>query len=338
MSPGAYLASESARSWPLLRVYGGRSCSSSLARDRLAVTTVAGPRRARPAWPRAGRRGDPLQQPVRLLSDGPRRSRPDRDGPFGPVPLTPVAHLDRAASAFADRTAFIGGDLRTRTARCASAASGSPAGCTRSASRPATSCRCWRRTRTSLLEAHFGVPMAGAVLNALNTRLERRRARLHRRARRGECAARRPRAAATSSIRSGPRCRGCVWSSPAGPTTSTSACSRDSPPLRIDVDDELALLALNYTSGTTGRPKGVMYNHRGAYLQSLAMMGQSGLGPGSVFLWTLPMFHCNGWCFPWAVTARRRHPPRVAGESSRNGSGTPSATTASPTSTPRRPC
>jgi fatty-acyl-CoA synthase len=74
-------------------------------------------------------------------------------------------------------------------------------------------------------------------------------------------------------------------------------------PLRVPVLDELSMLALNYTSGTTGRPKGVMYSHRGAYLQALAMVAQNGLGPDSVYLWTLPMFHCNGWCFPWAVTA-----------------------------------
>ena len=74
-------------------------------------------------------------------------------------------------------------------------------------------------------------------------------------------------------------------------------------PRAITPDDERALLSINYTSGTTGRPKGVMYHHRGAYLQALAMVGHTGLSPSAVHLWTLPMFHCNGWCFPWAVTA-----------------------------------
>ena len=73
-------------------------------------------------------------------------------------------------------------------------------------------------------------------------------------------------------------------------------------PVRRETD-ERGLLAINYTSGTTGRPKGVMYHHRGAYLQSLAMAYHSGLGPGSTYLWTLPMFHCDGWCFTWAVIA-----------------------------------
>lgn len=67
--------------------------------------------------------------------------------------------------------------------------------------------------------------------------------------------------------------------------------------------NELSLLAINYTSGTTGRPKGAMYHHRGAYLQSIAMAYHAQLAPASNYLWTLPMFHCAGWCFTWAVTA-----------------------------------
>src|SRR5581483_5823231 len=74
-------------------------------------------------------------------------------------------------------------------------------------------------------------------------------------------------------------------------------------PGAVAVADERALLSLNYTSGTTGRPKGVMYHHRGAYLQAAAMAYHARLGPGARYLWTLPMFHCNGWCFTWAVTA-----------------------------------
>ena len=71
----------------------------------------------------------------------------------------------------------------------------------------------------------------------------------------------------------------------------------------MPVTDERGLLAINYTSGTTGRPKGVMYHHRGANLQALAMAFHMRLEPASRYLWTLPMFHCDGWCFPWAVTA-----------------------------------
>ncbi|MBA2558540.1 MAG: AMP-binding protein, partial [Propionibacteriales bacterium] len=151
-----------------------------------------------------------------------------------------------------------------------------------------------------LLESHFGVPYAGGVLVALNTRL------------------------AVNELayileHSGSRfllCHSTTAELGAQVLASTSAPIRlvvegreyddlidAASPLRASVDDELALLALNYTSGTTGRPKGVMYHHRGAYLQALAMTLHARLTSDSVYLWTLPMFHCNGWCFTWAVTA-----------------------------------
>ena len=74
-------------------------------------------------------------------------------------------------------------------------------------------------------------------------------------------------------------------------------------PIENPLDAENALLSINYTSGTTGRPKGVMYSHRGAYLNALGEVGCLGLSKETTFLWTLPLFHCNGWCMPWAVTA-----------------------------------
>ncbi|MBF0467496.1 MAG: long-chain-fatty-acid--CoA ligase [Desulfamplus sp.] len=74
-------------------------------------------------------------------------------------------------------------------------------------------------------------------------------------------------------------------------------------PVIPDIDDEYQLITINYTSGTTGRPKGVMYHHRGAYLNALGELLEFGMNSRSVYLWTLPMFHCNGWCFTWAVTA-----------------------------------
>ncbi|MCG6931084.1 MAG: long-chain-fatty-acid--CoA ligase [Desulfofustis sp.] len=74
-------------------------------------------------------------------------------------------------------------------------------------------------------------------------------------------------------------------------------------PINTDIDSEDQLITINYTSGTTGRPKGVMYHHRGAYLNAVGEVLESGLNTRSAYLWTLPMFHCNGWCFTWGVTA-----------------------------------
>jgi len=88
-----------------------------------------------------------------------------------------------------------------------------------------------------------------------------------------------------------------------GSDDTLEALIADGKPHEERVSDERAMLAINYTSGTTARPKGVMYHHRGAYLQALAMATHMRLTSDSVYLWTLPMFHCNGWCFPWAVTA-----------------------------------
>ena len=87
--------------------------------------------------------------------------------------------------------------------------------------------------------------------------------------------------------------------------TSYMSFVEGAPTLPIDnnIDDELSVLSINYTSGTTGTPKGVIYTHRGGTLNAIGQIGAARLTKESVFLWTLPMFHCNGWCMPWAVTA-----------------------------------
>ncbi len=87
-----------------------------------------------------------------------------------------------------------------------------------------------------------------------------------------------------------------------GPTFSEFVRGADLLPVRGAIDDEQRITSINYTSGTTGRPKGVVYQHRGAYLNALGEIIVHKLERDSVFLWTLPLFHCNGWCFPWAVT------------------------------------
>jgi fatty-acyl-CoA synthase len=94
-----------------------------------------------------------------------------------------------------------------------------------------------------------------------------------------------------------------VPAAPHGPSYQDLLERGSDEPLDWAVEDELATIAINYTSGTTGQAKGVMYSHRGAYLNSLGEVLHSEHGPGSVYLWTLPMFHCNGWCTAWALTA-----------------------------------
>jgi fatty-acyl-CoA synthase len=88
-----------------------------------------------------------------------------------------------------------------------------------------------------------------------------------------------------------------------GPTDEYEGLVAAGPSLEAPVLDERSLLSINYTSGTTGKPKGVMYHHRGAYLQALAMVVHAQLRSDDIYLWTLPMFHCNGWCFTWATVA-----------------------------------
>ena len=153
------------------------------------------------------------------------------------------------------------------------------------------------------LDAHFAVPWAGGVLNALNTRLGA--AELHYILEHAgtsvlivDRSLRDVAEEAVHGLASAPRLL------VSGDSDSEyEQLISDAAPLQKDPADETEMLALNYTSGTTGRPKGVMCSHRGAYLQSLAMVTHLGLTARSRFLWTLPMFHCNGWTLPWAVTA-----------------------------------
>ena len=142
------------------------------------------------------------------------------------------------------------------------------------------------------LEAHFGVLQAGAVLVMLNTRLQAAELAWIL----NHCEAR----VAIADPQLAPAL-------PQGIRTITDyetwLAAGSFPAADIPAPEEDGFIAINYTSGTTGFPKGVMYTHRGAYLNALGEMTEHGLTSRSVYLWTLPMFHCNGWCFPWAVTA-----------------------------------
>lgn len=215
--------------------------------------------------------------------------------------MTPTAFLDRAAAAHGSRIAIVDGEsrwsyteFRDRCRRLAGGLREIAAGRPVAVLAPNTH---------ELLEAHYGVPWAGVPLVALNTRLGVRELTY--------ILEHSGSGVIICDIRYSSLVREVCGTLERPPVIVVSGYAvsgyenliAGAAPLQAPIADERSLLAINYTSGTTGAPKGVMYHHRGAYLQSLAMASHFALGPHSVHLWTLPMFHCNGWCFTWAVTA-----------------------------------
>jgi fatty-acyl-CoA synthase len=228
--------------------------------------------------------------------------------------LTPLSLIRRAASVFPDRTSVVHGrryfnwaETYTRCRRLASALSRRGVGKDDTVAIVAANV-------PALYEAHFGVPMAGAVLNAINTRLD---------------------AATIAFILDHGEAKVLLCDREFAPVIRQALEQCASKPLVIDIDDDAVdegeflgeieyeaflasgdpdfrwsppsdewdAISLNYTSGTTGNPKGVVYHHRGAYLLALGNIMTWSLPPHPVYLWTLPMFHCNGWCFPWTLAA-----------------------------------
>lgn len=228
--------------------------------------------------------------------------------------LTPIAFLRRAAWVYPDQVALIHGTLRrtwaqvwARSLRLSSALSKRGVGVGDTVSILATN-------TPEMFEAHFGVPMCGAVLNTINTRLD---------------------AAAIAFILQHAEAKVLICDTIYAHTIRKALGMLETRPLVIDIDDALAqdgerlgemdfealvasgdedatwtppedewqAISLNYTSGTTGNPKGVVYHHRGAYLNGLGEALAWQMPHHVTYLWTLPMFHCNGWCFPWTLAA-----------------------------------
>jgi fatty-acyl-CoA synthase len=219
--------------------------------------------------------------------------------------LNPVDFLHRAAYLYPDKVAVVDGgrrycyrELAERSWRLASALRSAGLG---KGDRVAT----LLFNSAAMLEAHFGVPAAGGVLVAVNHRLASAEVGYilqHSGARyllldtglEGLAA---PLELAGVTVI---RCAG--TGGPGDPYEDMLAGASPVRPVTW-LEHEEETISINYTSGTTGRPKGVQYTYRGAYLNALGEVIHAGLGTDSVYLWTLPMFHCNGWCFPWAVTA-----------------------------------
>jgi fatty-acyl-CoA synthase len=230
-------------------------------------------------------------------------------------PLTPLVFLERAAAVFPEHPAvihgaqrFTYGDLYARARRLASAlvSRGIGVGDTVSVMLANT---------PPMLEAHYGVPMTGAVLHAINTRLDARVVAFqleHSDSKLVICD--REFASAMREALAQLERKPIVvdYDDRQFPQAGEPLSAIDYEKLLAEGDpsfqwrmpkDEWEAIALNYTSGTTGNPKGVVYHHRGAHLMCYANVLAAGLGRHPVYLWTLPMFHCNGWCFPWTLSA-----------------------------------
>jgi fatty-acyl-CoA synthase len=230
------------------------------------------------------------------------------------APLTPLSFIARTAEIWPQRLAVVHGARRgtwaetyARSRRLASALAAHGI-------RPGDTVAAMLANTPEMVEMHFGVPMAGAILNTLNTRLD---------------------AESLAFMLDHGGARVLVTDTEFSPVIARALALTKAKPRVVDVADpegpggervgsldyeallaggdpdfawkppadEWDAISLNYTSGTTGNPKGVVYHHRGAYLNALSNIIDWGMPRHSVYLWTLPMFHCNGWCFPWTMAA-----------------------------------
>jgi fatty-acyl-CoA synthase len=219
--------------------------------------------------------------------------------------LTPLSFLERSASLFPDKIAVVHGDrqytYRQFAWRVNRLASHLRAVGLHKHDRVAFLCP----NTPALLEAHFAVPAAGGILVAVNTRLNTQEIDYilkHSGAKFLFVDAELAPVIEPLNLEATQVVRIDDSGSPEDPYEAFLAVSSPEP-VESWLEDEEETISINYTSGTTGNPKGVMYTYRGAYLNALAEVIETGLTSSSAYLWTLPMFHCNGWCFTWAVTA-----------------------------------
>ena len=232
------------------------------------------------------------------------------------VPLTPLTFIERSAYVYPDRIAVIHGARRytwlesyTRSRRLASALKQLGVG-------KSDTVAVVLNNTPEMFECHFGVPATGAVLNTINTRLEPEAVAfmLNHAEAKVLITDREFARVVAKAIELANRPDLIVidvddpeYSGPGervGTLEYEALLETGSPDFAFEQPaDEWHAISLNYTSGTTGNPKGVVYHHRGAYLNAMSNIVSWGMPPHSVYLWTLPMFHCNGWCFAWTMAA-----------------------------------
>jgi len=249
-----------------------------------------------------------------LVTQNPYLTGLDRN-PANYVPLSPLSFLERSAFVYPDRISIVQGSRTFRWAetytRCRRLASA----LTRLGVGKNDTVAVMLPNTASMFEVHFGVPMAGAVLNTLNTRLD------------AEAIAFMLQHGEAKVLITDPEFSRIVGGAlklmdgnkpividsldpdetggdRLGDTTYEDLLAGGDPDFAWSLPaDEWDAISLNYTSGTTGNPKGVVYHHRGAYLNSASNIISWGMLPHAVYLWTLPMFHANGWCFVWTMAA-----------------------------------
>ena len=229
--------------------------------------------------------------------------------------LTPISYLERSAFVYPNKVATVNGEVRRTWSetlkRCRQLASALK----KVGVKKGEAVSIIASNLPEHFEAHFGVPMVGAILNSINTRLD---------------------AATVAFILQHAEAKVFLVDKEFAEVATAALATIDNKPLVIGIDDasfeggemigemdyeafiatgdeeyrgeavtdEWNAITLNYTSGTTGDPKGVVYHHRGAYLNAASNALSWSMGMHPVYLWTLPMFHCNGWCFPWTIAAQ----------------------------------
>ncbi|MGE5547692.1 MAG: acyl-CoA synthetase [Solirubrobacterales bacterium] len=232
------------------------------------------------------------------------------------VALTPLTFLERAAAVWPERVALVHGPVRRTWAETFSRVRKLAAALAQRGIGKGHTVAVLAANTPELFEAHFGVPLAGAVLNAINTRLDAEAIAFiltHAEAK-ILIVDREFSGVAKKALASLGKAIPVIDIDDPQYSGGTLIGEKDYEALLAEADgehpwtmpsDEWQAIALNYTSGTTGNPKGVVYHHRGAYLNAVSNALSWKMGDAPVYLWTLPMFHCNGWCFPWtmAVTA-----------------------------------